>query len=52
MTDDSESWVAKKFEDMELETLLDKDCCQIQEELEEYMSVTPAAISQHLKAAG
>ena len=34
----------KKFEDEELEALLDEDCCQIQEELAESLRVTQAAI--------
>ena len=42
----------KKFEDEELEVLLDKDCCQTQEELTESLGVTQAAISKRLKAAG
>ena len=42
----------KKFEDEELEALLDEDCSQTQEELAEYLGVTQAAISKRLKAAG
>ena len=42
----------KKFEDEEPEALLDEDCCQTQEELEESLAVTQAAISKRLKAAG
>ena len=42
----------KKFEDEELEALLDKDCCQAQEEFAESLGVTQAAISKRLKAAG
>ena len=42
----------KKFEDEELEALLDEDCCQRQEELAESLGVTQAAISKLLKAAG
>ena len=42
----------KKFEDEELEALLDDDCCQTQEELAESLEVTQAAISKRLKAAG
>ena len=34
----------KKFEDEELEALLDEDCCQTQEELTESLGVTQAAI--------
>ena len=42
----------KKFVDEELEALLDKDCCQTQEELAESLGVTRAAISKRSKAAG
>ena len=42
----------KKFEEEELEALLDEDCCQTQEELAESLGVTQAAISKRLKAAG
>ena len=42
----------KKFEDEELEALLDEDCFQTQEELEESLGVTQAAISKRLKTAG
>ena len=42
----------KKFEDEELEALLDEDCYQAQEELTESLGVTQAAISKRLKAAG
>ena len=41
----------KKFEDEELEALLDEDCCQTQEELAKSLGVTQAAISKRLKAA-
>ena len=41
----------KKFEDEELEALLDKDRCKTQEELAEFLRVTQAAISKRLKAA-
>ena len=34
----------KKFEDEELEALLDEDCCQTQEELAESLRFTQAAI--------
>ena len=43
---------AKKFEDKELESLLDEDCGQTQEELAEFLRVFQAAISKRLKAAG
>ena len=42
----------KKFEDKELEALLNEDCCQTQEELAEYLGVTQVAVSKRLKAAG
>ena len=42
----------KKFEDEELETLLDEDCCQTQKELAESLRVTQAVISERLKADG
>ena len=42
----------KKFEDEELEALLDEDCCQTQEELAESLGVTQADISKRLEAAG
>ena len=42
----------KKFEDEELDALLDEDYCQTQEELAESLGVTQAAISKRLKAAG
>ena len=37
---------------MELEALLDEDCCQTQEQLAESLEVTQEAISKRLKAAG
>ena len=42
----------KKFEDEELEALLDEDCFQTQEERAESLGVTQAAVSKRLKAAG
>ena len=42
----------KKFEDEELEALLDEDCCQTQEKLAESLGVTQAAILKRSKAAG
>ena len=41
----------KKFEDKELEALLDEDCWQTQKELAESLGITQAAISKRLKAA-
>ena len=43
---------SKKFQDEELEALLDEDCCHTQEELAESLGVSQAAISKRLKAAG
>ena len=42
----------KKFEDEELEALLDEDYCQTQEKLAESLGVTQVDISKRLKAAG
>ena len=42
----------KKFEDEELEALLDENCCQTQEKLAESLGVTQAAIPKRLKADG
>ena len=42
----------KKFEDEELEALLDEDCCQTQEDLAESFGATQADISKHLKING
>lgn len=42
----------KKFEDEELETLLDQDSCQTQEQLAESLNVTQQTISYRLKALG
>ena len=42
----------KKFENEELEVLIDEDCCQTQEELAESLGVTQTDISKRLKAAG
>ena len=52
LEDEERSGQPKKFEDEELEALLDEDCCQTQEEIAEYLGVTQAAISKRLKAAG
>ena len=37
---------SKKFDDEELEALLDEDCCQTREEIAESLGVTQAAISK------
>ena len=52
MEDEERPVQPKKFEDEELEALLDEYCCQTQEELAESLGVTQAAISKRLKAAG
>ena len=52
LVDEERPGQPKKFEDKELEALLDEDCCQTQEELAESLGVTQAAISKRLKAAG
>ena len=41
-----------KFEDAELEGLLDQDSCQTQEELAQTLGVTQRAFSNRLKAMG
>jgi len=43
---------AKKFEDKELEALLEEDQSQTQEELAESLGVTQQAISVRLRAMG
>ena len=52
MGDEKRPGQPKKFEDEELEALLDEYYCQTQEELAESLDVTQAAISKRLKAAG
>ena len=51
MEEEERPWQPKKFEDEELEALLDEDCYQTQEKLAESLGVTQAAISKRLKAA-
>ena len=51
LVDEERPGQSTKFEDEELEALLDEDCCQTQEELAESLRVTQAAISKRLKAA-
>ena len=48
MEDEERPGQPKKFEDEELEALLDEDCCQTQEELAESLGVTQVAISKRL----
>ena len=43
-------WTAKKFEDKELEALLEEDQSQTQEELVELLEVTQQAVSVRLRA--
>ena len=52
MEDEERPGQPKKFEDEELEALLEEDCCQTQEEHAESLEVTQIAISKCLKAAG
>ena len=52
MEDEKRPGYPERFEDEELEALLDEDCCQTQEKLAESLGVTQAAISKRLKAAG
>ena len=52
MEDEERPGQPKKFEDEELEALLDEDCCLTQEELEKSLGVTQADISKRLKADG
>ena len=52
LEDEERSGQPKKFEEEELEALLDEDCFQTQEELAESLGVTQVAISKRLKAAG
>ena len=42
----------KKFEDTELQALLDEDRCQTQKQLAEILGVTQAAVSKRLHAMG
>ena len=52
MEDEERPGQPEKFEDEELEALLDEDCCQTQGELAESLGVPQADISGLLKAAG
>ena len=52
MEDEEHPGQPKKFEDEELEALIDEDCCQTQEELAESLGVTQTDISKRFKAAG
>ena len=52
MEDEERPGQPRKFEDEELEALLDEDCWQTQEELAESLGVTQAIISKRWKADG
>ena len=52
MEDEERPGQPKKFEDEELEALLNEDCSQTQEDLAGSLEVTQAAISKRSKAAG
>ena len=52
LTDNEHPGAAKKFEDEELQTLLDEDPTQSQQQLTQTLNVTRAAIYQRLKAMG
>ena len=52
LEDEERPGQAKKFEDEELDPLLDQDSCQTQEELAKTLGVTHQAISRRLKALG
>lgn len=43
---------ANKFEDKELEALLDEDCCQMREKFAKSLVVTQASILKRLKLYG
>ena len=49
MEDEERPGQPKKFEDEELEALLDEDCCQTQEELAESLRVTQTDFLKRLK---
>ena len=51
MEDEERPGQPKKFQDEELEALLDENCFQTQEELAESLGVTQVAISKRLKTA-
>ena len=52
LTDNEHSGVAKKFEDEELQALLDEDPAQSQQKLPQTPNATRGAICQRLKAMG
>ena len=52
ISDKERSGQPKKFEDEELEELLDQDSCQTQSELAESLGVTQAAVSKRLNSLG
>ena len=52
LTDNEHPGAAKKFEDEELQALLDEDPTQSQQQLAQTLNVTRGAIFQRLKAMG
>ena len=50
--DKERSGALKKFEDEELEALLDEDTCQVQAKLVESLGVDHTTVSKHLKGLG
>ena len=52
LTDNEHPGAAKMFEDEELQTLLDEDPTQSQQQLAQILNVTRGAICQRLKAMG
>nr|KAF6392649.1 hypothetical protein mPipKuh1_007835 [Pipistrellus kuhlii] len=49
---DKELGQTKKFEDQQLQALLDEDACQTQNQLAERLNVAQQTISNHLQAMG
>lgn len=52
VTDKDRPGKAKKFEDIELQTLLDRDSCQTQQQLAEQLGVSRFAVGRRLRALG
>ena len=50
MEDEERPGQPKKFEDAELEAILEEDLCQIQEELADALGVDHSIVSKRLKA--